>query len=531
MTAKIAARVILLIAMTSVLHACGGGSSSTHTETTASPSHAQTSAFDGTHQWKVHTVATDVATISPSSPFPLSFYTGGSASTLIWASPSDGQMTLNTVDPSTTGSWQTVQTLMSGLPTSLQKAQRQVVRAGAWTLVVWSPPGSTSLSIYARLVGPGVDSGTVEIAHDLFMVFDLWPVVSADGHARIYWADPDDHTTAFRHFGGHFEGPTWVQDSSIALNGTSDHLLVDADGQGWMQNWVGGGLLRVDAVTGIGSPQLPDATLASGSNLSLSRLVAPLPNGHLLFAEASNSISGATDCVQAIEVDAKLQPLDTGTCLNLLGPQTSTVGNALGISTDSSGQALLVWSGADDQQLYAAARSAQGKWTPLGMAASGIYNRVAFPFSPQTILGPNGRLAIVFSSEQGDAAYHPESMTYTLYAVQWDGKTWGPVELLTSYGASTESAIAAFDAAGNLGVLSIEKKDSSEAVRFSTMNGSNHRTDQLLESGLTFSSVTFLGRNFILPDLRLHTASDGSWIASWSSISSSGSVFTGATLR
>lgn len=528
MATKWPMRRLFLAAMVCTLQACGGGGSTSNPDTQALPSNAQASAFDGSHQWVVNTVDTDVSTVD--LPYPSTFLTGGAGSAIYWAKPSGGQMELNVVEPSSTNGWQSVKTLMSGLPMSLQQAQRQVVRAGAWTLLVWNPYafGSTSNSIYARLVGPGVDSGPVEIAHDLFMVFDLWPTVSADGHARIYWADPDDHTSTGWHLGGHFEGPNWVADPPIAINSTSDRLLVDADGQGWLQEY---GLRRLDAATGIGPRILSDANFEGGTNVTAGRFALPLPGSHILFASSTTSSSTGTGCVQAVEVDANLKAQAERPCLNLLDPNTSAVGNALGASTDDSGRALLVWSDTNDHQLYAAARSAQGQWTPLGMAADHIYNRVAWPFSPQAVLGPNGRMAIVFSSEQGDPAYHPEAMTYTLFAVQWDGTKWGTVSQLTSMGASTEAVKAAFDKAGNLGVLSIEAKDGAESVRFWTSKDGMQWSDQVLQAGLNFTHLTFIGRSYIRSDLRLNAASDGSWTASWVSTSASGFRINGATLR
>jgi hypothetical protein len=97
--------------------------------------------------------------------------------------------------------------------------------------------------------------------------------------------------------------------------------------------------------------------------------------------------------------------------------------------------------------------------------------------------------------------------------------------------AQSEAVKATFDKAGNLGVLSIEAKDGAESVRFWTSKDGIRWSDQELQAGLNFTHVTFIGRIYIRPDLRLNAASDGSWVASWVSTSSNGFRISGATLR
>ena len=98
-------------------------------------------------------------------------------------------------------------------------------------------------------------------------------------------------------------------------------------------------------------------------------------------------------------------------------------------------------------------------------------------------------------------------------------------------GSSTEAFKATFDKAGNLGVLSIEAKDGAESVRFWTSKDGIQWSDQELQAGLNFTHLTFIGRIYIRPDLRLNAASDGSWVASWVSTSANGFRISGATLR
>ncbi len=463
-----------------------------------------------TNTWQMQQVSGAVQPLVPANTYqPI----GGDAPYALWVErQADGSGTLMRGVAASGARGVSATALMRGLPPQALGSTTIAVQAGDWALLVWEAGNEVDVfynRLFARLVGPGSDSGVIELTnHFEGAAWDVRAALDVNGRHLLVWDEP-----GHRGAQGRLVNQALVREPDVGESVASvQRLLVGPDGQGWLLQ----GVIRNDepvqevrrftAAEGVGSPMRLDDPAAGPLFVPL---VASAEGPTTFTAVSMQQHANDTHVCLAVRrmVAGRLQ---SPTCVNTSGNSLPNR-NWLSLASHPNGAAVLVWSVGDERRdlgLYASRRAtASGEWSAPALLTT-------LPSDPlfsllcglKTGMSADGQPLVVYCASDSLLARRTTRAMTQLASGVWMGPTeWGLP------GMQTNEMRFAFNGQGVPGIMQTLTDGRVAAVMMSTWRAQGWQSTTL-RYGIQqpFSSL-----GYVKPSLSLVPQGSGGWLAAW----------------
>lgn len=460
------------------------------------------------HGWAVQQVGSGATGFYPGNTGSA---VGGQPAYAVWIDKNPGEATSTvrqaSAAPNIRGVTKTV--AITGLPDPARSNATVVMKAGSWTLLLWTDSDASNefglSNLNVRLTGNGFDSGNYKLTSRFTgSAWDVRAPINESGQVRIFWDEPGRPGVNGRVVNGAWE---FQPDTNVSLVQLQRHL-VGADGQGrlFFARQIDGkpaSVMRaLTAAGGLGpevridEPELGEPNY--GRDVSEEGLQGFTTVGF-------HKVDADTGCFAMRRlVDGVLQ---AGQCITVTGDAMPNEEH-VSLATNVQGHGVLVWStGLRDTALYASRRNAAGVWSaPIKLAnVTAPGENFTWLWGIKTAVSPTGQALVIYKAQS--AGLSPA--TVRAFVAPASGNWPAATELSQGFMGNYEAALG-FNAAGVPGVLQMVRTGDTDAVMMSTWRNGVWST-HMLRSGVHFPKVSGILRSI----LRLTPQGTAGWLAMW----------------